>query len=229
MWFIILAVLLLLLTPAVRLQHERRVMRLWVTLLGVWMTTGSFVLLPWVAFSPWRYAQSLTLNVAAEAALVAIEQAEKLGLPVFLKFISKITALSGPMILWAMPSLNFVVRLVLLGVALAGLLSLIFIISGCVLHRQNVRRILGVCQSGTAFASLVALVCNLNVLDSWGAVGNFPFNLIPVIVGSEIGAGAWVAVVGLVVLIAGGLWTIADAESMKPIDEAWEDERDVYG
>ena len=211
-WWFVFALLWLFFIPIIAVW--RRATRFWLAVLGLWLTTGSFFLLPWIEFAPWRYAQSLTLNLVSEAILAILEWGDVLEkLPEALGFISKFLSPSGLFVVIFLPSLNVTVRLTLIAVVLAGGVGLAGILIGWLSRSSEVQCLTGLGQGLFALLTLILLVANLNALDGWATVGKFPHSLLPVLTGAEIGLGPWMACLGLIILIVAGVWAVADANT----------------
>ena len=218
MWTVGFVFSLALLIAVFLVPPIRRFSLIGITLVGFWMTTGAFFLSPWVTFSPWRYGGNVTLNQAMDVVLPLVDQIRGV-LPTVINWLPSLTSLYGVSEIVAMPTLRMGVRLTMVLVPVVGGVSGLLALFATFVPYRNVRMYLGGFQVLLALVSLVMLVGHLHAFDSWGAVGNFPVNLIPVLLGAEIGWGVWAAFFGLIVLLAGGVWMIGGVETSSSEEE----------
>lgn len=207
-WAIIMVLLWLGIIPVLGVWRDKA--WIWLLVVGFWLTTGAFFLLPWLEFSPWNYADSLAVEVLTEAVLVLFQWAQYLEwFPKVFSFFSRIFNFNGIAATIFLPNLSiksWLIRAVIILIPLIGCMSIFFAWIGSRVGNFEVRKKLGFGMSIAASINLLLLVVNLNDIDAWGLAGNYPLSILPVLLGTRAGVGVWSAALGLFMLgLAGWL------------------------
>jgi len=207
-WIIVMVLLWIGIIPVLGIWRDKA--WIWLLIVGFWLTTAAFFLLPWLEFSPWNYAESFAVEVLTEAVLVLFQWARYIEwFPKVFAFFSQLFNFNGLAVIiflpnWAIKS--WLVRAVIIFVPLIGCLSIFFSWTGSRVGNFKIRKKLGAGMSVAASVNLFLLVICLNNIDAWGLAGNYPESIIPVLLGTRAGIGVWAATVGLSLLgLAGWL------------------------
>jgi hypothetical protein len=176
--------------------------------LGVWLTLGAYFFLDWIRFAPWAFLGNQGLNIVSEiipslfALLRQLHYYERL-----FGFLRYLLGISGP---WAtLIQLNFnpFLRLAIVAPAVVGFISLLTGIWAPSIS-SRARQQLGKAQIFFCALALLLLIGHLNYLDAWGGNKLLETNLLALFVGARIGSGPYWAMLGLIILMATGLWQI---------------------
>lgn len=183
-----------------------RVRRFTLQIVGVWITLWAYFFAAWIKFEPWSFLGNDAVNIAGELlpGLFSLLENIKFHEKVF-GILRQLTGLNG---FWAtLIQLNFnpFLRLAIAGPALVGLLAFgLACFSPFV--SNPVKRFLGWAQAAVAGGAILLLMGYLNYLDSWGSYKVFATGTLTLLTGAHLGAGPYWALVGLLVLVATGLW-----------------------
>lgn len=214
-WTIIIVLLWLGIIPVLGVWRDKA--WIWLLIVGFWLTTGAFFLLPWLEFSPWNYAESLAVEVLTEAVLVLFQWTQYFEwFPKVFSFFSKLFNFNGLAVVVFLPNLSiksWFIRAVIIIIPLIGCLSIFFAWTGSRVGNFGIRKKLGAGMSITASVNLLLLVVFLNDIDAWGLAGNYPQSILPVLLGTRAGIGVWAAAFGLLMLGLAGWLAQKEPES----------------
>lgn len=214
-WVIVIVLLWLGIIPVLGVWRDKA--WIWLLVVGFWLTTGAFFLLPWIEFSPWNYAESIAVEVLTEAVLALFQWAQYLEwFPKVFSFFSKLFNFNGLAVIIFLPNWTFkswFIRGVIILVPLIGCLSIFMAWMGSRVEGFEIRKKLGVGMSIAACINLILLVVFLNDIDAWGLTGHYPQSLLPVLLGTRAGIGVWSATLGLLMFILTGWLTQKEPEA----------------
>jgi len=193
-------------------KWARRVRPRSCTVIGAILVCWSFLLLPWLHLDVTRYlGLDSPLELASWEALAAGARraAVQLGGEAVESAIPILGLLANPpgalLLVWRPNALSdLLLPAALLAAPAVALASLACMFTSLTRVKPGICMLLCMAQSGLALLGFVMLFLAIPTLDAWGTQGRFPDALIPLLTGSRLGAGVWVALGGLVLLFFGG-------------------------
>ncbi|MCX6031845.1 MAG: hypothetical protein NT169_21405 [Chloroflexi bacterium] len=190
-------------------SFRRRLPTLYGALAGLFSLT-----LPWINFSLLNdlrilppailYNLSGALNLLSD--LLGLKP---LGIVAWL--LDRTMWLPGNELILVMPSFHPLARAAIAAPAIVGGISLLTGLIAFLAPGRLGGKIAGGAQFLLALAAFLLLLGQLPVLDQWGVTGDFKTGLLAVSIGVGLDVGPWVALVALLVMTLGGVWTLVES------------------
>lgn len=185
---------------------------------GAVLVLGSFVMMPWVIFTPLSYMldgmlPDLLQAYAPDVLGRLLRWMGKGSVGWGVTLISSIGYIPGWLLVLLIPSRAIAVRLVIALVGLIGLMSLGGSLTSLVVRHAALQRALGWVQGGTGIVGALLLLGQMPAIDAWGSTGTFAPGLLALASGAQMGPGVWVAWVGLLLVGAGSLLGLSIPET----------------
>jgi hypothetical protein len=206
----------LILCSGLALRTRHPLARLIPTAAGLFLLTVAYWLAPWLSFNPHRYLfnyiHPIWSEVAAEAGFALIDWFGPDAIQNILTATGQVLNLNAPLLGAILPtvglSLRFLLWVVLPGLMLVitvRLLATAFVIATNA-QVEVLRKRIAVAQTIVAGIVLLLLLWAIPEIDAWGYPMNTDAGLAVMALSPEIGAGPWLTLTALTLLIGGGLY-----------------------
>lgn len=179
------------------------------TILGVLAAFFGFFFMTWIEVTPARYVLNFLPEVFQDVlpeTLVRILELLHQQVPSsVLSFVVSLIGIPGWLLLLALPSTDWFVRLVMLFVPIVCSISIIWLVWTIFFPLHSLRRPMGILQACFAFLTALFLLLEIPNIDALANDQTLIVRFIAVILGIRIGPGIWLAWIGLVLIGFGGL------------------------
>lgn len=185
------------------------------TLLGILLSLGSFIFLPWVTFSPISYFRKILPDLVREFAPGIIPLLLRLvgqdQIAWFLERLDALAGIPGWLLIAIIPTTNLVVRFALTLIPVVSGISLLWLPISLFVGSPDTRRVMGYLQALFGAIAALLLLIEMPVIHSLGSYGVFPLRLVMVLSGAKMTINVWWAWIGLVMIAMGGLVDVSAA------------------
>jgi hypothetical protein len=179
------------------------------TIVGITLSLGSFVFLPWVKFSPVSYLVNVEPEIlsdyVSEVLALLLRLLGQTGVATILSLLESIGGIPGWLLVVVIPTSNWLTRFTLIMIPIVGGLSLLWLAFTLFVNRVAARRIFGMGQAIVALLTALLLLLQMPTIDAFGVAGNLPLRFLAVLSGARMSSSVWLAWLGLLLIGVGGL------------------------